>query len=455
MAKKLWGGRFGKKTNPLVEEFTKSIQYDQKLARADVLGSMFHVDILERSGYLSEGEASNLWNGLEEILEDIDSGVFKPDLKDEDIHTNIQNILERRVGNLALKLHTARSRNDQVVFATKLYTRWSIHSLSRHIDELIESVIKKASDNKQIVIPGFTHMQHAQPVFLRDYLFAYVEMLRRDNARLDFIAKNINITLGAGALAGTPIQAAKYKIEVRKYIKEIGFNKIDKLQPTVNSLDSVSDRDFVIEVISALSLVATHLSRLAEDLIIWSSNEFDFIEIDDAYCTGSSLMPQKKNPDVLELIRGYAGRLCGNLVSVLTMMKGLPLTYNRDMQLDKEPLFNSLEIVLAELKVLEGLIRTLKFKKEKIEEHLKDESLYATDLVYYLVDRNVPFKEAHTVIGKLVKYSADNGIAIKDMPEDMLKDFSDKFVKKEIVKIFNPRVSVKSKKSIKRRRGDI
>ncbi|TAN59784.1 argininosuccinate lyase, partial [bacterium] len=445
MAKKLWGGRFSKKTDPLVEEFTKSIQYDQKLARADVLGSMFHVDILERSGYLSEGESHNLWNGLEEILSDIDSGRFKPDLKVEDIHTNIQNILERRLGDLALKLHTARSRNDQVIFATKLYTKWSIYSLVKYLDGVIKSIINKASDNKEIIIPGFTHMQHAQPVFLRDYLSAYVEMLRRDRSRLDFIAKNMNITLGAGALAGTPILADRYKIETRKYIKEIGFNKIGKLRPTVNSLDSVSDRDFVIDVISALSLVAMHLSRLGEDLIIWVSKEFDFIEIDDAYCTGSSLMPQKKNPDALELIRGYAGRLYGNLVSVLTMMKGLPLTYNRDMQLDKEPLFNSFEVVSNELNILEGLIKTLKFNKEKIAEHLKDESLYATDLVYYLVDKKIPFKEAHTIIGRLVKYSTDNGIAIKDMPEDMFKDFSDKLVKKEIVKLFDPHVSVKSK----------
>lgn len=450
MAKKLWGGRFSEEINPLAEEFTKSIQYDQKLASADVLGSMFHVDILEGSGYLSEGEAFNLWNGLQEISDDIDKGIFKPNLENEDIHTNIQNILEKRVGDVALKLHTARSRNDQVVFATKLYSKWSLESACKDIDKLIKAFVGVANKNKHIIIPGFTHMQHAQPVFLKDYLSAYAQMLRRDKGRLNYIVKNMVITLGAGALAGTPIIAAQYKIEARKYIKETGLNKINKVQPTVNSLDTVSDRDFVIEIISALSILAMHLSRLAEDLIIWATKEFDFIEVDDAYCTGSSLMPQKKNPDVLELIRGYSGRLYGNLVSVLTMMKGLPLTYNRDMQLDKEPLFNSFEIVSNELKVLEGLIKTLKFNREKIEEHLKDESLYATDLVYYLVDKKIPFKEAHTIIGKLVKYSIDNEIEIKNMPEDRLKDFSDKFVKKEIVKLFDPRVSVKSKKSIKR-----
>lgn len=451
MAKKLWGGRFGKEMNPLVEEFTRSIQYDQKLAQADVLGSKFHVDILERSGYLSEREAFNLWDGLDKISDDIDKGVFKPNLENEDIHTNIQNILEKRVGDVALKLHTARSRNDQVVFATKLYSKWSLESAGKDIDKLIKAFVGVANKNKHIIIPGFTHMQHAQPVFLKDYLFAYAEMLRRDKGRLYYIAKNMVSILGAGALAGTPIISAKYKIETRKYIKESGLDKIGKVNPTVNSLDTVSDRDFVIEIISALSILAMHLSRLSEDLIIWATKEFDFIEIDDAYCTGSSLMPQKKNPDVLELIRGYSGRLYGNLVGVLTMMKGLPLTYNRDMQLDKEPLFNSFEIVSSELKVLEGLIKTIKFNRGKIEEHLKDESLYATDLVYYLVDKKIPFKKAHAIVGKLVKCSIDNEIEIKNMPEDRLKDFSDKFVKKEIVKLFDPRVSVKSKRSIKRR----
>ena len=451
MAKKLWGGRFSKKTDPLVEEFTKSIQYDQKLAQADVLGSKFHVDILERSGYLSEGEAFNLWNGLDKISDDIDKGIFKPNLENEDIHTNIQNILEKLVGDAALKLHTARSRNDQVVFATKIYSKWNLWSLCKDADKLIKAFVEAASKNKHIIIPGFTHMQHAQPVLLKDYLLAYAQMLRRDMGRLNYIAKNMVITLGAGALAGTPIISAKYKIEARKYIKGLGLDKIGKVNPTVNSLDTVSDRDFVIEIISALSMIAMHLSRLAEDLIIWATKEFDFIEIDDSFCTGSSLMPQKKNPDALELIRGYAGRLYGNLVSVLTMMKGLPLTYNRDMQLDKEPLFNSFEIVSSELKVLEGLVKTLKFNREKIEEHLKDESLYATDLVYYLVDKKIPFKEAHAIIGKLVKYSIDNEIEIKDMPEDRFKDFSDKFVKKEIVKLFDQCVSVESKRSIKRK----
>jgi len=453
MAKKLWGGRFGKETNPLVEEFTRSIHYDKKLAEYDVVGSVLHVAILEKCKYLSKDEAAKLKNGLSLIYKRVTDKKFNPGTRDEDIHTFIQNELQKNVGDAALKLHTARSRNDQVVFATKLYCKDNIEIIRKDALSLISALIKLCDENTGLIIPGFTHLQHAQPVYLKDYLWAYIMMFGRDRNRLSYISKNIKISMGAGALAGTPIKAVSYNIKTEELLNEfksIGISKYIDLTVTVNSLDAVSDRDFVIEIISALSILAMHLSRLSEDLIIWATKEFDFIEIDDAYCTGSSLMPQKKNPDVLELIRGYAGRLYGNLVSVLTMMKGLPLTYNRDMQLDKEPLFSSFEIVSSELRVLEGLINTLKFNKEKIAEHLKDESLYATDLVYYLVDKRIPFKEAHAIIGKLVKYSIDNEIEIKDMPEDRLKEFSDKFVKKEIVKLFDPRVSVKSKKSIKR-----
>jgi len=431
MAKKLWGGRFSKKTDPLVEEFTKSIQYDYKLAVYDIAGSIAHVEILKKAGYLTSAEASKLVRGLQSIYHNIKDGSFALDTASEDVHTRVQNLLEKKIGAVAFKLHTARSRNDQVAFDMKLYCEMMIPALLGELTQLTGTLCVLAGKYKQVIMPGFTHLQHAQPVYLKEYIGAYVQMLKRDSARLDHIAKNIRPTLGAGALAGTPIDSSKYK---------------GMVEVTVNSLDAVSDRDFVIEIISALSIVAMHLSRLAEDLIIWSSKEFDFVEIDEAFCTGSSLMPQKKNPDVLELIRGYAGRLYGNLVSVLTMMKGLPLTYNRDMQLDKEPLFNSFEIVSSELKVLAGLIKTLKFNSDKIEEHLKDESLYATDIVYYLVDKKVPFKTAHTIVGKLVKYSLDNDILIKDMPESLLKKFSDKFVKKEVIKLFDPLVSVRSKK---------
>jgi len=439
MTKKLWGGRFSKKTNPLVEEFTRSIQYDYKLAEHDLIGSLVHVQTLKKAHCLTAVEAAKLTNGLEFLHNEVKNGKFVMNMDSEDIHTDIQNKLQKKIGDLALKLHTARSRNDQVVFAMKMYCKKELEELKELLLVLVENIGGLAGKNKAVIIPGFTHMQHAQPVYLKDYLGAYCEMLGRDAARLSRISGSITITMGAGALAGTPIDAAAYK------------SKAFNVQPTSNSLDAVSDRDFVIEILSALSIIGMHLSRLSEDLIIWSTKEFDFIEIDESFCTGSSLMPQKKNPDVLELIRGYAGRLYGNLINVLTTMKGIPLTYNRDMQLDKEPLFNSIEIVASELKVLTGLIKTLKFNKEKIKEHLRDESLYATDLVYYLIDLGISFTEAHTLIGKLIKYSIDNAMPIKEIPEDLLKKkLSDKISRKEIIKRFDPEFSVKSKKSVKR-----
>jgi argininosuccinate lyase len=451
MSKKLWGGRFEKATDPLVEEFTRSIQYDYKLAEYDIVGSLAHIQILKKAGYLTATEKSKLEKGLKVIYSSVAKGTFKPDCSCEDIHTDIQNKLYAKVGDLVMKLHTARSRNDQVVFATKMYCKIELMRLQIALTELDMALCESAANNGDLIMPGFTHMQHAQPVRLMDYLLAYSEMLKRDCDRVWITTDNIELTMGAGALAGTPIESGKYNLDVSGYIPDMkGLTNAFKLRPAVNSIDSVSDRDFIIDILGAISIIGMHLSRLAEDLIIWSSKEFDFISIDDAFCTGSSLMPQKKNPDVLELVRGYTGRLYGNLVSVLTVMKGLPLTYNRDMQLDKEPLFNSFEIVSNELKVMAGLIKTLKFNKVKIEEHLEDEGLYATDLVYYLVDKGVAFKEAHTIIGKLVKYAIDNSVEIKSMTDNELKKFSDKLIRKEIIKLLNPRVSVESKKSIKR-----
>lgn len=448
MVKKLWGGRFSKKTEPLVEEFTKSIHYDYKLAAYDVIGSGIHIQVLKKAGLVTPLEANRLDIALQGVYRSIKNGTFKLNRKSEDIHTNIQNILYQKVGDLALKLHTARSRNDQVVFATKFYSKNIITELNVDIKKLVNSVKTLVAENKNVIIPGFTHMQHAQPVYLKDYLSVYIVMLNRDLKRLANINESIHLTMGAGALAGTPIDANKYNEKTPKTLKAIGVSEY--IEATTNSLDAVSDRDFIIDILSALSIISMHLSRIAEDLIIWSTKEFNFIEIDEAFCTGSSLMPQKKNPDVLELVRGYSGRLYGNLISVLAMMKGLPLTYNRDMQLDKEPLFNSFEIVSSELKVLAGLIKTLQFNKAKIEESLEDESLYATDLVYYLVNRGIPFTKAHTIIGKLIKYSIDNSIEIKTMTQHELQRFSNKFIKKEIIKLFNPKVSVESKKSIAR-----
>jgi len=440
MSKKLWGGRFAKATDPLVEEFTKSIQYDHKLAKYDLIGSIAHVQILKRAGYVTTPEAAKLTRGLKSILATIKAGKFNYDPAAEDIHTQIQNTLYTSAGDAALKLHTARSRNDQVVFAVKLYCKDAMNETMDCIERLILALEGLAAKNQEVIIPGFTHLQHAQPVYLKDYLSAYAMMLKTDSGKLDYLEKAIKLTMGAGALAGTPIRSGDYKVSAGGI----------KVECTTNSIYAVSDRDFLISALNVLSLVGTHLSRLAEDLIIWSTKEFDFIKIDDSFCTGSSLMPHKKNPDVLELVRGYAGRLLGNTVSVVTMMKGLPLTYDRDMQLDKEPLFNSFEIVLSELRVMAGLIKTIKFNKVKIEEHLEDEALYATDLVYYLVKKGVAFKNAHNIIGDLVKYSIDNEIEIKSMTDHELSRFSDKFRNKEIIRLFDPKVSVESKRSVKR-----
>ncbi|MFH1245505.1 MAG: argininosuccinate lyase [Candidatus Omnitrophota bacterium] len=449
---KLWGGRFQKKTDNLVEEFTKSIHYDYKIGKYDLLGSLAHVEVLQKNGYLNAAEAEKLTGAMQKLLAVLEKPDFQPPREWEDIHTYIQNELQKMAGETALKLQTARSRNDQVVFAAKFYCKITVLKTKKEISLLKQSLAALAGKNSGLILPGFTHLQHAQPVYLKDYLGAYMNMLGRDNLRLDDLSARIKLTMGSGALSGTPLPAKDYYNLAEKFLNE-NSDLAAKLSiaPAENSLDTVSDRDFVIETLSALAIIAMHLSRLAEDLILWATKEFDFIEIDEAYCTGSSLMPQKKNPDVLELIRGYSGRINGHLVSVLTMMKGLPLTYNRDMQLDKEPLFDSLEIVFKEVRILTGLVATLKFNKDKIAQHLQDEALYATDLVYYLVDKKVPFRIAHEIVGKLSRYSMDNGIEIKNIPEDKLKSFCEKFVKDDIIKLFNPLVSVKSKRSIERK----
>lgn len=438
-ANKLWGGRFKKGTEPLVERFTSSINIDYKLAKYDVIGSVIHTKVLAKAGLLSKEEEKRLLKGLNAMLDDIKSDRFVYDKNSEDVHTDIQNKLEKSVGAVALKLHTSRSRNDQIVFDTKMYCKEAVLDLSESLSDTLKAMLDFAKRHKDIIIPGYTHLQHAQPVLLAEYIFAYSYMLRRDDERLIDAGKRIKASLGSGALAGTPIKAKLYNDVAKEALEELE-----------NSLDNVSDRDFVIELLSSLAILGLHLSRLAEDFIIWSTSEFGFIELGDEFCTGSSLMPQKKNPDVLELIRGYTGRLYGNLISVLVTMKGLPLAYNRDMQLDKEPLFSSIELVKSELDILAKLIKAVTINKAKIEEQLKDESLYATDLADYLVSKGIPFKEAHTIIGRLVRYSIDKKIKIKDMTDELLHTFCNALDAKEVRKRLKARFSVRSKKSVKR-----
>ena len=457
MSKKLWGSRFSKKTDSLVEKFTKSINYDNRLALYDIIGSQIHVSILEKSKFIEPGEAKKLINALGKMYVQVKNGQFEPDENCEDIHTCIQNMLEndKEIGDLALKLHTARSRNDQVLFDTKLFCKSRLLAIRNLCAKLMISLLEVAKGNVGVIIPGFTHMQHAQLVFLSDYLQAYVEMLKRDCDRLESINRGIKLKLGAGAFAGTPIKPEFYNEAIEEFFKKNeDFVKATELRhdDTIpKSLDTVSDRDFVIETLSALAILGMHLSRLAEDLIIWSTKEFGYVELDDAFTTGSSLMPHKKNPDVLELIRGYTGTLYGNLVSVLTMMKGLPLTYNRDMQLDKPPLFSSFDILQEELEVLPKLVETLKWNKEAIRKRVEDEeTFYATDLVYYLIGQGISFGKAHDIIGKLVKFSFDSNKKIKEMSDKELKQFSDKLDHTDIVKLMDPMVSVCSRISVDR-----
>ena len=438
---KLWGGRFSKKTNKLVEEFTGSIHFDQKLAKYDCIGSLNHIETLKRAKLLTSTEHNKLAKGLKAILKSIEGGSFKIDPSFEDIHSYIQHLLEQKVGKVAFKLHTCRSRNDQVVFDVKLYCIDQIWATIQAILNINKSLFNLAKKNQDIYLPGYTHLQHAIPVRLYDHLAAYSQMLHRDGARLTTAYENSierHLTMGSGAVAGTFIPSEKYNH--------------DAIRATENSIDVVSDRDFVIEILSALSILQMHLSRLAEDMILWSTKEFDFIDVDDAFCTGSSLMPQKKNPDVLELVRGYTGKVYGNLVNVLVMMKGLPLSYNRDMQHDKEPLFDSFEIVQKELNVLAELFKNVKFKKENIKKQLEDESLYATDIADYLVQNKVPFKEAHAIIGKLIQYKLKNNVEICSLDNATLKTFHPLLTTKIINKLINPKVSVESKKSVRRKK---
>jgi len=441
MAKKLWGGRFAKKINKEAEEFSRSIHYDHKLAEFDILGSLYQIEILLKAKLISKAEYKKMEKGLEDLYKDFTEGKFKIDLKAEDIHSVVQDALLKKIGKTALKLHTARSRNDQVAFDTKMFTIKSIYDVVVEASTLINALNELSKKYEKLIIPGFTHMQHAMPVSVTNHLGSYKQMIERDINRLLDIVDNIEITFGSGALAGTNLPAAVYKI------KDLPFDK--QMNPSVSSMDSVSDRDFIIETLNGLSICGMHLSRMSEDLIIWATKEFDFIELDDAFCTGSSLMPQKKNPDMLELIRGYTGKLYGNLISVLTMMKGLPLTYNRDMQHDKEPLFESLDIVKNSLSLMAKMIKTLKFKPENIGKHLEDESLYATDISHYLVTKGIAFKVTHDIVGELVKYSIDSKKKIVDMTDTELRKFSKHLTNKVLKKIIDPIYSVQSKKSMK------
>lgn len=411
MSNKLWDGRFTQPTDAFVEEFTASINFDQRLYRYDILGSVTHAAMLARQGIIADDEAETIIAGLNEILAEIEAGKFVFSVAREDIHMNIEARLIDKVGAVGGKLHTARSRNDQVALDVRLYLRDEVDAIAEALKHMQSVLLAQAEANLDVIMPGYTHLQTAQPVLFSHHMLAYVEMLARDAGRLHDLRRRLNLMpLGAGALAGTT-----FPIDREWVAGQLGFAGV-----TRNSLDSVSDRDFAIEFCSFASILMMHLSRLSEELILWSSADFAFIELSDGFCTGSSIMPQKKNPDVPELVRGKTGRVYGNQISLLTLMKSLPLAYNKDMQEDKEPLFDTIDTVRGSLKVFAEMIAEMAVNPQRMRTAAARGFSTATDIADYLVRKGLPFRNAHEVVGKTVRYCIDNG---KDIPELTLEEF--------------------------------
>ena len=402
----LWGGRFTKETDKLVYNFNASISFDQKFYAQDIRGSIAHVTMLQKQGILTKEEKESIIEGLKGIQADVENGTLEITDEYEDIHSFVEANLIDRIGDAGKKLHTGRSRNDQVALDMRLYTRDEIEALDTLLKELLEVLLKLMKEHIETYMPGFTHLQKAQPVTLAHHLGAYFEMFKRDRLRMKDIRKRMNYCpLGAGALAGTT-----YPLD-REYTAELlGFDG-----PTLNSMDSVSDRDYLIEMLSAMSTVMMHLSRFCEEVIIWNSNEYQFVEIDDAYSTGSSIMPQKKNPDIAELVRGKTGRVYGALMSLLVTMKGLPLAYNKDMQEDKELAFDAIDTAKGCLMLFTDMLRTMRFQKEQMERSAKNGFTNATDAADYLVGHGVAFRDAHGIVGELVLSCIEKGISLEEM----------------------------------------
>lgn len=402
----LWGGRFTKETDELVYRFNASVSFDQKFYRQDIRGSMAHVKMLAKQGILTEQEKEQILEGLQGILTDVENGTLQITEKYEDIHSFVEANLIDRIGDAGKKLHTGRSRNDQVALDMKLYIRDEIAEMDALLKKLLETLLSMMEAHTETYMPGFTHLQKAQPVTLAHHLGAYFEMFKRDRQRLADITKRMNLCpLGSGALAGTT-----YPLN-REYTAQL----LDFDGATLNSMDSVADRDYLIELLSAMSTIMMHLSRFCEEIIIWNSNEYRFVELDDAYSTGSSIMPQKKNPDIAELIRGKTGRVYGALTALLTTMKGLPLAYNKDMQEDKELTFDAIDTVKGCIALFTGMIATMKINKNRMEESAKQGFTNATDAADYLVNHGVPFRDAHGIVGRLVLTCIEKGIAMDDL----------------------------------------
>ncbi len=434
---KPWSGRFTKKTAKVVEAYTESISFDYRLWRYDILGSIAHAQMLSKQGIISKESEKKIVKGLQDIYRDIEKGNFKFSIELEDIHMNIEAALIERIGEAGARLHTARSRNDQIALDLRMYLRDETNTIIGLLDDLKGVLIALAEQNIETIIPGYTHTQRAQPVLLSHHLLAYVEMFERDRGRLVDSLRRLNVLpLGSCALAGTSLPID------REYVaKALGFDGVCR-----NSMDAVSDRDFVLEFLSVAAIIMMHISRLSEEVVLWSSTEFGFIEISDAFTTGSSIMPQKKNPDVAELMRGKTGRVYGNLMTLLTVMKALPLTYNRDMQEDKEPLFDTVDTLKLTLEVLIEMLPEIKFNLERLTSSAGEGFATATDIAEYLVQKGIAFRNAHEITGKIVHYCIKRGKELKDLGLEEFKGFSDAF-EDDIFSHLSPQDSVANRKS--------
>lgn len=425
---KLWGGRFTKETNKLVEEFTASISFDQKLAKEDITGSLAHVQMLGECGIIPVEDAIKIKDGLLSIKKMVEDNEVEFLIEDEDIHMNIEKLLIEKIGPVGGKLHTGRSRNDQVATDMHLYLRTKTTELITLLEDVQQALINQAKENIQTLIPGYTHLQRAQPVSFAHHLMAYFWMFERDKERMLDSLKRINwLPLGSGALAGTT-----FPINRERVAELLGFETVYP-----NSMDAVSDRDFILEFLSIGSIIMTHISRLSEELVIWSSQEFQFVELDDSFCTGSSIMPQKKNPDVPELLRGKTGRTYGNLIGLLTVLKGLPLAYNKDLQEDKEGMFDTVETIEGSLKLLAPMIETMTVNKAVMRKAINKDFSNATDIADYLVRKGLPFREAHEVIGKTVLYAIQTNKFLLDLTLEEYQGFSPLF-EEDIYKVLAP-----------------
>ena len=440
MAKKntSWGGRFKKQTAKKAQEFSSSIDIDNKLYKEDILGSIAYAEALQAAGVLNKGELSKIKSGLKQIKQKIESGKFNWQETLEDVHMNIESSLEKIIGSAARKLHTGRSRNDQVVTDLKLYLLEKSKDIQICLSDLLKIVVLKAESEVETLMPGFTHMQIAQPVTLGHHLMAWYEMLSRDLDRFKGCESRLKISpLGSGALAGN-----KFKINRRKMAKTLGFEEV-----TNNSIDAVSDRDYVIEMMFNISLMGVHLSRIAEELIIWSSSQFDYVELPEELCTGSSIMPQKKNPDMAELVRGGSSKTIGNLVSLLSLIKNQPLSYNRDNQEDKGPLFDSIEYALGSLDITAAMIAGAEFNRDSMLTDVYDGHICATDLAEYLVMKGIPFRDAHAISGKAVQLAESKDFLLSELSLKELKKLN-ALIEKDVFKHLDPLKSISSKNSI-------